>query len=215
MAESNDNSHPDLNRGPSKANASPGPSIGDERTEEQLQQDWDVLRGSNRGRNDPLAGRVNPWRELNSALWVTRIPQKVAAGASVAALLIAGWLLLFADSSLLRTSGKWEVAGLTLPAEMRLQKGGQFELAFDSSRFKTHLGEGLRGATTQVQEFQVRFNGETRSGEPISFDGVLLVTNAVGATTIHRKGDVLGAVLTGKWSVGGRITRTNSPPFIP
>lgn len=204
-----------LNRESAESDAKLLQFIREGTTEDQLREDWDQLRGVGSPRVSAQSGQLYWWREFLAALWAAHIPQKLATGVSIGAVLLVGWLILRPGGIPLRSDRTWQVAGLRLPNEMRIKVGGGLLLSGDKLRLEAVLGEGKRGATDDVQAYQIHFEAQTSSGETVRFNGTLLVTNTPGTTSIRSKRDILGAVLAGEWQVGLLVTNMVSPPFVP
>jgi hypothetical protein len=214
MADPFDELRERLNRESAESDAKLHQFVREGITEEQLREDWRQLRGQGSRSGDPRS-RLDLWREFLAAMWAAHIPQRLTAGVCAVAVLLMGWWLLIPSGIPLRTTKIWEVGGVRLPGELQLKGGSRLLLAGDTMRLQATLGEGKRGATDAVQAYQVHFEGRTRGGEKIQFNGTLVITNAPGATGIGNKRDILGAVLAGEWQVGNQVTNLVSPAFVP
>jgi hypothetical protein len=214
MADPLDELRERLNRESAESDAKLHQFVREGITEEQLRADWRQLRGQG-SRTGDQRNRLDLWREFLAAMWAAHIPQRLAAGVCAVAVLLTGWWLLMPRGIPLRTTETWEVAGVRLPGELQLKGGSRLLLAGDTLRLQATLGEGKRGATDEVQAYQIHFEGRTSGGEKIQFNGTLVITNAPGATGIGDKRDILGAVLAGNWEVDGKRVYRLSPTFAP
>ncbi len=185
-------------------------------TEERLREDWDRLRGADRLRGGNEGSRINLWRELMAALWMAHIPQRAAMVASVAVVLLAGWLIVLPGTIRLHTPGEWQVAGVILPKDMRINpRSGRVELPGPVIQLAANLGSGRRGSVEELSVYDVRFEWQAGNGEKIVFSGTMVVTNAPGFGTNLSKRNVRGALLTGDLTVGDQPAKPFSQPFIP
>lgn len=185
-------------------------------TPERLQEDWDRLRGAHRMRGSGDAGRVNVWEEFKAALWLARVPQKVAWAAAVVAALGVAWFALMPGTIRLRAPDGFQVAGISLPDQLRFRPGGQSaRLTGGAAPLSGRLGSLRSGTAGDVAVYDLQFEGVTTNGLPVVFSGRLIVTNAPGVERARRQSQVLGALLDGDIKIGDRVFEDFKVEFIP
>lgn len=185
-------------------------------TPERLQEDWDRLRGAHRLRGSGDSTRVNVWEELKAALWLARVPQKVAWAAALVAALGAAWFALMPGAIRLRAPNGFQVAGITLPEQLQFQPArGSSRLGRGQTSLSGALGGFRSGAAGNVSVYEMRLQGTTTNGLPLVFTGSLVVTNAPGVAKAQRRSQVLGALLVGEIKVGDQTPVPVSQAFLP
>lgn len=186
-------------------------------TDERLAEDWDRLRGVAGGAAATRRSSGKTWAALNHVLWLARLPQKLAGAVSVAAVLVlAGWFTFRGGAVRMHTPDLGLMGAALLPANLRVDfRDGKAVLSEPAVQLLASLGSSRGGSTTDSRVFEVRFEGQTKTGEPMVFSGVMVVTNAPGVSTPRRASDVLGVMLAGELILGDQPPRTVRQPFLP
>lgn len=187
-------------------------------TVEQVKDTLDLIHGNRTRSSSAEPG----WRDDAAEVWqylsVTRLKQKLAAGAATSvAMLLLVWVVFGAAQITVRTPARWQTAsGIRLPDTLRFRPGkATAQLQGAEFNLPGTLGGILRKGS-DLTSIDVTFSGKTSAGEALTFSGTLLLTNAPGVTEIRRRKDFTGALLSGKWIVG-----TNAPvhvegqPYLP
>jgi hypothetical protein len=162
------------------------------------------------------ASRINIWEEFKSALWLARVPQKVAWAAAVVAAVGVGWFALAPGAIRLRAADGFQVAGISLPEQLHFKPGSRStRLTGTGTPINGLLGEFRGGPTGDVSKYDISFEGATTNGLPVVFRGTLFVTNAPGVDQARRRSQVLGALLDGYIKIGDRATEPVKQSFKP
>jgi hypothetical protein len=183
---------------------------------EELQADWDRLRGVGRKPVNASADQPRAGSELLAALWLARLPQKLAWAACIMALLLAGWFTLRPGAIRLHTPATSPLAALSLPRELRVKDGGRRVLLQEPGFALTgDLERGRGGATDELRVYDLRLEWRNPAGELVVFSGELVVTNAPGSPARLTRGSVRGALLRGDLKVGDQPWLPYSQSYTP
>ena len=184
-------------------------------TPERLQEDWELIRSSANVHSGSSRKWVDIWNEFLSSLWFARISQKLTLAASLVAVAFIGWMILRPSVISMQTPTGWQMVGISLPRNLRLEGGDRLVLNGQGFELASNLGTGRRGAIDDLRVYDIHFEWRSTNGEPIIFDGAMVVTNLPGSPAKLSKRHIQGALLTGDVRIGDRPAKPLQQPFLP